>query len=363
MKWALKFSTKGKGAGGGPDAGKPYNQQPNSFRNGGAGGGAGDTAAARDGGFRSGSDGEGGPLGGEYYEDGDGLEPGQERDTPILTPPDAVNGGGGRGAEGGGPDSQHQQRGEKDQYQALPADGEGSSATYEGEDNNIGGSSAPHFTVEDSESRQQRREGEGEEMDYEDSRHQQQGVFDEDGDSQADSLQASKTARMKSFADDPEAHELEDNAEWDGEGTKSGGFEWSHGPLAGSLACQGRLLRTTENVFCLGVWVNLLLYRIIDGGFPSSRFFFQVKNRTVRVCVCFVMDTRTKKFDLFFGASPHWTAAVATLLSRASWACFFVAQCSVLLSQPDGHAPLVPTRLGLLLGLVFRLFSRHSMTR
>lgn len=208
MKWALKFSTKGKGAGGGPDAGKSYRDGSN--------GGGGGLAAGGEGAFRSGSDGE--EAGGEYYED-EGLDPGQERDTPIVTPPDAVNGGGGRGAAGaGGPDRQHRERG-GEKYEQGPGD-ENSSATYEGEDEHNNGSSAPHFTV-DSAGRPQRGGlggEEGEEMDYEDERQQQQGVFDEDGeDSQADSLQASKTARMKSFADDPEAHALGDNAEWDGE--------------------------------------------------------------------------------------------------------------------------------------------------
>lgn len=220
MKWALKFSTKGKGAGGGPDAGKPFQAgSSGNFRNGAAGAGLGSgdtnggTRGVADGAFRSSSDGEG--PGGEYYDDDEGLEPGQDRDTPIA------NGGGGRGAAGGGgqgggggPDPQLQ-RGEK--YQEAQPEDENSSATYEGEDERNNGSSAPHFTV-DSEGRQQPGGAEeAEDMEYEDGGRHQQGVFDEDGDSQADSLQASKTARMKSFADDPEAHVLGDNAEWDGE--------------------------------------------------------------------------------------------------------------------------------------------------
>lgn len=204
MKWALKFSTKGKGAaGGGPDAGKAY-QGSRNFRN---GGGPGGDNTNGDGGAYSDREGEGD----EYYED-EALEPRQE-DTPVATPPDAVNGGRGSRAAGGGggPD---EQIGEK--YEA-PGE-ENSSATYEEGEDQINGSSAPHFTV-DSAGRQQRGEGEEgeEEMNYDDADGRQEDVFDEDGDSQADSLQASKTARMKSFADDPEAHALGDNAEWDGE--------------------------------------------------------------------------------------------------------------------------------------------------
>jgi len=56
-------------------------------------------------------------------------------------------------------------------------------------------------------------------MEYDEGGRRQQDVFDEDGDSQADSVQASKTARTKSFADDPEGHALgdADEADWDGE--------------------------------------------------------------------------------------------------------------------------------------------------
>lgn len=305
MKWALKFSTKGKGAGGGPDAGKAYpGSSSGNFRNGGGGGLGGDTNGARGGEagvFRSSSDGEG--PGGEYYED-QGLEPGQERDTPIVTPPDAANGGGGRGAAsrgggGGGPDAQHHQRG-GEKYEG-PGD-ENSSATYEEDDEHNNGSSAPHFTV-DSAGRQQREgEEEGEDMDYEDERRQQD-VFDEDGDSQADSLQASKTARMKSFADDPEAHVLEDNAEWEGE-------------IVRRLS-PGRTLAGVRGVVCLEFCGHLfsLLYPTSSSliGFPFSPIKSRISSFRLTVCVCLGV-ARTKKFGLFW--KPVSSAAAAAAASK-----------------------------------------------
>ena len=315
MKWALKFSTKGKGAGGGPDAGKPYQGSSgsnNNFRNGGAGGdnGARGGGGAGDGGaFRSSSDGEG--PGGEYYDEDDGPEQGQERDTPIVTPPDAANGGRGRGAagggggQGGGPDAH--QRGEK--YEA--SGDEHSSATYDEEAEHHNGSSAPHFTV-DSEGRRQRggeeeveegEEEEGEEMDYEDARHGQQGVFDEDGDSQADSLQASKTARMKSFADDPEAHELEDNAEWDGES-----LEIEPQP---SLAGAPRDVASVTWSFAGICFASIL----DDRSRVSPCSLFKLKIPTVCVCLCVCVCVRgwAKKIRSVVRKPELFAAAVVAL--------------------------------------------------
>lgn len=229
MKWALKFATKGKGAGGGgPDAtGKSY-QGSSSLGNNGGAAAAGENGPVGQGGFRSGSEGE--ALGeGGGYDGEESLEPGQERDSPTLTAPEAAANGGGegsRGAGGSGGPPDHQQRGAEKYDRELG--GEESSATYEGEEEAEGGdhnngSSAPHFTVDSSGRRQQGGgEAEGEEMDYDDGDRRgaqdQQGVFEEDGDSQTDSLQASKN-RMKSFEeDDPEAHLMgETDAEWDGE--------------------------------------------------------------------------------------------------------------------------------------------------
>ncbi|CAM9334790.1 unnamed protein product [Scytosiphon promiscuus] len=184
MKWALKFATKGKGAGGGggPDVGKAYQGSHSVGHNGGAaaaGENGPEGVAVGQGGFRSGSEGELVGEGGGYYEE-DGLEPGQERETSSLTPP-----------EDGG---------------IRELGGEESSATYEGEEEAEGvdhnhSSSAPPFT--------------------------------EDADSQADSFRASKTARMKALDDDPEAHLLgETDAEWDESkaGRRDGGNSPSGSP-------------------------------------------------------------------------------------------------------------------------------------
>ena len=192
MKWALKFTTKGKGSG---DAKKSY-QGANSFRNGGESGGGG-----QQGGFRSSSDGEG-----DYGQDNEReLEPGVDGSstsrTPIVTPPDA-NGGGGGGA-------QPQAPGEKEG---------GESAIREGQN------SAPQFTVDSAVRRGAPGEGdldgEWDEMDEGEGGDAgvdpQADVFDDDS-QDADSLNAGKAARMKSFADDPEGHALEDrDADWDG---------------------------------------------------------------------------------------------------------------------------------------------------
>lgn len=209
MKWALKFTTKGKRDGsGGPDSGKPYNHQADSFRNGGgSSGGGGGVGGEGQGGFRSSSDGEGEENNREHdLKEEQGAEGSTNSRTPIVTPPDA--------------------------------NGEGSRAgTAEKEGRLAGHSSAPPFTV-DSAGRRTRVEGEKQDENYPEARagddwiemdgegggdrlgeRRQDGVFDDDDSpDDADSLHASKTARIKSFADDPDAHNLEDNhADWDGE--------------------------------------------------------------------------------------------------------------------------------------------------
>lgn len=200
MKWALKFTTKGKKEGV-PDASNSVGTAAvDSFRNGGGGSQGG---GAGQGGFRSSSDGD---------EEHDHLEReageidgSNNSRTPIVTPPDA------NGETGG-------------------AAGEKESSQAEAENN-----SAPPFTVdsqvvgaeggEDEDGEDYRQEGEGEEdwveMDADgvggNGGDRQDDVFEDDSQEDADSLHASKTARMKSFADDPEAHVLGDtDAEWDG---------------------------------------------------------------------------------------------------------------------------------------------------
>lgn len=207
MKWPLKFPAKGKKEG--PDGGKLAGLGVDSFRSlGGSGGGGGGTGSNNGGALRSNSGGE-----------GDG-ETGDSR-TPIVTPPDAKPEAGVNGEKEGGEEEILQPSTEAADIASAPP------FTVDSTGNGGGGADdIDRVEADDREERERRKEEERDWGGMEDSRSEaaaegegdrQDDVFDDDSQEDADSLHASKTARIKSFADDPEGHVLGDmDGEWDG---------------------------------------------------------------------------------------------------------------------------------------------------
>ena len=197
MRWSLKFTAKGKKDGSGTGPGKSYQGAADSFRNG--------VGTAGHQSFRSGSDVDRSDRDNDRHRES-GANDSNSR-TPIVTPPDAN--GGGRAESG---QSKLAEPGQE-------TEGHNSSPPYSaGREGAVGEGGNGGETEGDG---QQRLE----DMDESPRRvggDNQDDVFDDESQEDADSLHASKTARMKSFADDPEAHALGDlGADWDGEALRS----------------------------------------------------------------------------------------------------------------------------------------------
>lgn len=207
MKWSLKPLIKGKKDG--PGLGKSVVGGADSFRSSGAGVGGGGAGGNNGGGVRSISQG-----------DVDG-EDGESR-TPSITPPDASG--------GVAPDGEKEGAGDEGQQPSAETAGIASAPpfTVDATENGMGGEGEPDVRDgEYGEYGEGEKEGDGDwngvaegrsEAAADGSGDRQDNVFDDDSQEDADSLHASKTARIKSFADDPEGHGLGDiEGEWEGE--------------------------------------------------------------------------------------------------------------------------------------------------
>lgn len=199
MRWSLKFSTKGKRDGGGPGAGKSY-QGTDSIRNGvGTVGGTGHQS----------SNAERGDPKEDHERGGTGVGESDSR-TPIVTPPDANGGERAEAVENKAEAGQAQ----AERHQSAPpftVDSTGREGAVEEGEDGVEGEASGQQSLAEMDEALERTGGDN-----------QDDVFDDDSQEDADSLQASKTARIRSFADDPDAHVLEDSgAEWDGEELQS----------------------------------------------------------------------------------------------------------------------------------------------
>lgn len=173
MKWALKFSTKNKKDG--QDGAKSAGVGVESFR------------ATQATGERRG-----------FSSEGEAEQEDEDSRTPIVTPPDANGVGGAEGEKGG---------------EEPPADGSAPPFTVDGSREGAEDGADPKYDVDE------RRDVQADRGDRADD---QRDVFDDDSQEDADSLHASRAARMQSFADDPEGHALGDpDADWDGEDSSS----------------------------------------------------------------------------------------------------------------------------------------------
>lgn len=205
MKWSLKFATKGKKDV--PDGSKSVGTGVDSFRSAGAGGVERRGAGSNGGGLRSNLDGDG------DVEVGDSG-------TPSVTPPDANGGAPPDGEKDGGDEVGQQPSTEAMRMTSAPPFTVDSTGNGGGSAGEVGGpvedGDEPVENEEDDDLDEEEDDRSDAVADGGDDR--QDDVFDDESQEDADSLHASKTARIKSFADDPEGHTLEDvDADWEGE--------------------------------------------------------------------------------------------------------------------------------------------------